>query len=161
MIRTLKTLFEKEPKNCSSFIALWSRKLVIDVSLVLSVRVSQEGQNHLFWEDNVSLSRSLSKDVFILLDIGRGKMSHFSSFAAKQWQVLQVIVVLNVFETRSFAKTDVPLRLSKTNCNNSTGSCWELKSKETLRVSVILRLRAHWMFDRSIGFNAFLQDGHI
>ena len=61
MIRTLKTLFGKQSKNCSSFIALLSRmenrvsctintdeELVIDVSLVLSVRLSQNEQNHLF-----------------------------------------------------------------------------------------------------------------
>ena len=61
MIGTLKALFGKQSKNCSSFIALLSRmenrvsctintdeELVIDVSLVLSVRVSQNEQNHLF-----------------------------------------------------------------------------------------------------------------
>ena len=51
---------------------------------MLSIRVSQEGQSHLFLEEHVSLSRSLFKDVFILLDIGIGKMSDFSSFAAEQ-----------------------------------------------------------------------------
>ena len=53
MIGTFKTLFVKQSENCSSFIALLSRmenrvsctintdeELVIDVSLVLSVRVS-------------------------------------------------------------------------------------------------------------------------
>ena len=50
-------------------------------------------------------------------------MSHFSSFAAEQRQVMQVIVVFNVFETRSFAKMDVPVRSPKMTCNNSTASC--------------------------------------
>ena len=63
------------------------------------------------------MSRSLPKDVFILLDIGRGQMSHFPFLAAKQRQELEVIVGLNTFETRSFAKTNVPLRLCKMTCN--------------------------------------------
>ena len=101
------------------------------------------------------MSRSLSKDVFILLDIGRGKMWYFSSFAAEQRQVLQVIIVLNVFEIRSFAKMNVPLRLSKTICNTSTASCGELKSNGTLQILEILRLRAHRKLDGSIVFKAF------
>ena len=51
----------KQSRNCLSFVALLSRmenqvsyaintdhELVIDVSLVLSVSISQKGQNHLF-----------------------------------------------------------------------------------------------------------------
>ena len=65
-IETFKTLLGKQSKICLSFIALLSRmqnrmsctintteELVIDVSLVVSVRLSQEEQNHLFWEDDV------------------------------------------------------------------------------------------------------------
>ena len=103
-----------------------------------------------------SLWRSLSKDI-ILLGIEKGKTSHFFYFAAEQRLVLEVIVVLNVFETRSFAKTDVPLRSSKTTCNTSRGSCWELKSNGTLQISDILRLRAHRKFDGPIGFKSFFQ----
>ena len=65
-IKAFKNLFGKQSKICLSFIALLSRmqnrmsctidtnkELVIDVSLVVSVRLSQEEQNHLFWEDDV------------------------------------------------------------------------------------------------------------
>ena len=82
-------------------------------------------------------------------------MSHFSSFAAEQRQVLQVVVVLNAFETRSFAKTDVTLGSSKTTCNTSTASCRELTSNGTLWISDILCVRAHRKFDESLGFKAF------
>ena len=127
-------------KNQVSSTINTNEDLVIDISLVLSVRVSQEGQKHLFSEDNVSLSRSLSKDDFILLVIGRSKMLHFS-FAAEQRQVLQV-------ETRSFAKTDVPLRSSKTTRNTSS-------LDGTLPISDMLCLRAHRKSDGSLGFKAF------
>ena len=69
--------------------------------------------------------------------------------------MLQVIIVLNVFEIRSFAKMNVPLRLSKMICNTSTASCGELKSNGTLQILEILCLRAHRKVDGSIGFKAF------
>ena len=62
-----------------------------------------------------------------------------------------ITIVLNAFETRLFAKTDVPLRPSKTTYNTSTTSCWELKSNGTLQISDILRTQkkmAHIKFMR-------------
>ena len=167
MIGSSKTQVGKQSKICSSFIALLSRMenlvsctinidevLAIDVSVVLSVRVSPEGQNDSSWEESVSLLRSLSKDVFILLDKWRDKISHFVSFGAEQRQVLQVTVVLNVFEIRSLVMTNIPLRLSKTICSTLTVSYWELKPNGTFRISDILRLKAHRKLDGSIGFVA-------
>ena len=91
----------------------------------------------------LAVKKLISKDVFILLDLGRGKMWHF-----------QVITVLNVFETRPFAKADVPLRSSKTTCNTSTASFWELGSNGTFWILDILCLKTHRKVDRSIAFVA-------
>ena len=65
-----------------------------------------------------------------------------------------VIVVINMFEKRSFAKMDVPLGLSKTTCNTSTASFWELGSNGTFWILDILCLRTHRKVDRSIAFIA-------
>ena len=71
-----------------------------------------------------------------------------------------VIVVINMFEKRSFAKMDVPLGLSKTTCNTSTASYWELKSNRLFMIPDILRLKTHIKFDGSMFRSPFL-DGHI
>ena len=56
-------------------------------------------------------------------------MTQFSSFAAEQRQVLQVFTVLSVFETRSFAKTNFPIRSSETTCNTPAASCRRVEVK--------------------------------
>ena len=82
--------------------------------------------------------------------IGTDTKSSFSSLTAEQKQVLHAIVVLKLLESKSSVLIDVPLNPSKTNFTISATSCWELKSKEALRVDEILHLSAHRKFEASI-----------
>ena len=66
-------------------------------------------------------------------------------------ELLHVIVVLKVLESKSSALIDVPFNSSKTTSKISATSCWELKSKGALQVEEILHLSAHRKLEGSIG----------
>ena len=78
-------------------------------------------------------------------------MSSVSSLTTEQEQLLHVIVVLKVLESKLSPLIDVPFNSSKTTCRISGTSCWELKSKGALQVEEILRLSACRKLEGSIG----------
>ena len=78
-------------------------------------------------------------------------MSSFSFLTAEQKQLLHVILVLKVLQSKSSALIDVPFNSSKTTCRISATSCWELKSKGALRVEEILCLSAYRKLEWSVG----------
>ena len=74
-----------------------------------------------------------------------------SCVGTEQRQLLHVIVVLKVLESKSSALTDVPFNSSKTTWRISTTSCWELKSRGAMWVEETLCLSAHRKLEGSIG----------
>ena len=118
---------------------------------MLSLQELHDGQNHSFSNFINSDERNFSKEVLTLSAMGTDTMSSFSSLTAEQKQLLHVIVVLKVLESKSSALIDVPFNSSKTTSKISATSCWELKSKGALRVEEILCLSAHRKLEGSIG----------
>ena len=78
-------------------------------------------------------------------------MSSFSSLTAEQKQLLHLIVVFKVLESKSSVLINVPFISLKTTYRISATSCWELKSKGSLGVEEILHLSAYRKFEGSIG----------
>ena len=118
---------------------------------MLSLQELHDGQNHSFSSFINSDERNFSKEVLTLSAMGTDTMSSFSSLTAEQKQLLHVIVVLKVLESKSSALIDVPFNSSKTTSKISATSCWELKSKGALQVEEILHSSAHIELEGSIG----------
>ena len=105
---------------------------------MLSLHELHDGQSHSFSNCSNSDERNFSKELLTLPAMGTDTMSSFSSLTAEQKQLLHVIVVLKVLESKPSALIDVPFNSLKTSCRISATSCWELKSKGALRVDEIL-----------------------
>ena len=74
---------------------------------MLSERVLQEGQNHLFPDDKISGLRNCLIEVCMSVDTCRDSISRFSSEPEKHRQGLQGTVVLSVLEIKLLA-ADTP-----------------------------------------------------
>ena len=114
---------EYEVENLLSWITKINPELMMEVSLVLSVRQLHDGQNHLLSESKISGFKNLEKEEPILGDNGIVRMSNFSSLAEKQKHWLHETLILMVFEIKSLAATEVPFSSSMTNCSTSAASC--------------------------------------
>ena len=75
---------ECEVENRLSWITKIELEPMMEVSLVLSVRQLQDGQNHLFSDSKISRFKNLEKEELIFGDNGIVSMSNFSSLAEKQ-----------------------------------------------------------------------------
>ena len=75
---------ECEVKNRLSWITKTEPELIMDVSLVFSVRQLHDGQNHLLSDSRISGFKNLEKEELIFGDHGIVRMSNFSSLAEKQ-----------------------------------------------------------------------------
>ena len=115
---------------------------------MLSERALQEGQNHLFWQDNISGLKYELKDVWMSDTIGKGNISSVSSDIVEQKHLLQAMVVRWVFEIKSVAATETPFISSNTTCKISAASCWVLKLKR-IPGAENLRLSTHKKLDGS------------
>ena len=113
---------EFEAENLLSWITKIEAALMMEVSLVLSVRQLHYGQNHLLSESKISGFKSLEKEELILGD-NIVTISNFSSLAEKQKHWLHETLILMVFEIKSLAATEVPFSSSMTNCSTSAASC--------------------------------------
>ena len=94
LIGTFKTLFEKHSQNCPSFIALLSdgkiewtvqskqmKSPLLLFSCWFQLGYDWKDKTIYFSEDNVCLTvEKLIQYIFILLDTGRGNMSHLFSW---------------------------------------------------------------------------------
>ena len=109
-------------ENRLSWITKIEPELMMEVSLVLSVRQLHDGQNHLLSESKISGFKSLEKEELILGD-NIVTISNFSSLAEKQKHWLHETLILMVFEIKSLAATEVPFSSSMTNCSTSAASC--------------------------------------
>ena len=118
---------------------------------MLSLQDLHDALNHSFSKVINSDERNFSKELLPLSAMGTDTMSSFSSLTAEQKQLLNVIVVLKVLESKSSVLIDVSFNLSKTTCRTSATSCWELKSEGALQVDDILHLSTHRKFEGSIG----------
>ena len=116
---------EYEVENRLSWITKIEPELMMEVSLVLSVRQLHDGQNHLLSESKISGFRHLEKEELMLGDNGIVRMSNFSSLAEKQKHWLKEALILMVFEIKSLASTEVLFSSSMTKCSISAVSCWE------------------------------------
>ena len=74
---------EYEVENLLSWITKIEPELMMEVSLVLSVRQLHDGQNHLLSESKISGFKNLEKEELIFGDNGIVRMSNFSSLAEK------------------------------------------------------------------------------
>ena len=81
---------EWEVENLLSWITKIEPELMMDVSLVLSVRQLHDGQNHLLSESKISSFKNLEKEELIFGDNGIVRMSNFSSLAEKHKYWFQV-----------------------------------------------------------------------
>ena len=118
---------------------------------MLSLQELLDEQNHSFSNFSNSDERNFSKELLTLSAMGIDTMSSFSSPTAEQKQLLHVIVVFKVLESKSSALIDVPFSSSKTTCRISATFCWWLKSKGGLQVEEILHLSPHRKLEESIG----------
>ena len=109
-------------ENLPSWITKIEPELMMDISLVLSVRQLHDGQNHLLYESKISGFKSLEKEELILGD-NIVTISNFSSLAEKQKHWLHETLIVMVFQIKSLAATDVPFSSSMTNCRTSGASC--------------------------------------
>ena len=75
---------ECEVENRLSWIIKIEPELMMEVSLVLSVRELHDRQNHLLSDSKISGSKNLEKEELIFGDNGIVSMSNFSSLAEKQ-----------------------------------------------------------------------------
>ena len=110
-------------ENRLSWITKIEPELMMEVSLVLSVRQLHDGQNHLLSESKISGFRHLEKEELMLGDNGIVRMSNFSSLAEKQKHWLKEALILMVFEIKSLASTEVLFSSSMTKCSISAVSC--------------------------------------
>ena len=88
-------------ENLLSWITKIELELMMEVSLVLSVRQLQDGQNHLLSESKISGFKNLEKEEPILGDNSIVKMSNFSSLTEKQKHWLHKTLILMIFEIKS------------------------------------------------------------
>ena len=114
---------ECEVENPLSWISKIEPELMMEVSLVLSVRQLHDGQNHLLSDSKISGFKNLKKEELIFGDNEIVRMSIFSSLAEKQKHWLHETLIPMVFEIKSLAATEVPFRSSMTNCSTSAASC--------------------------------------
>ena len=98
---------ENEVENLLNWITKIEPELMMDVSLVLSVRQLHDAQNHLLSESKISGFKNLEKEDLILGDNVVVRMSNFSSLAEKQKHLLHETLILMVFEIKSMAATEV------------------------------------------------------
>ena len=75
---------ECEVENQLSWITKIEPELMMEVSLVLSVRQLHEGQNHLLSDSKISGFENLEKEELIFGDNGIVSMSNFSLLVEKQ-----------------------------------------------------------------------------
>ena len=135
-MRTFNSKSGEQLNTCWSFISLecevenrlgWitkiEPKLMMEFSLVLSVRQLHDGQNYLFSDSMILGLKNLEKGELIFQDNGIVRMSNFSFLAEKQKHWLQETLILMVFEMKSLAATEVALSSSMTNCSTSAASC--------------------------------------
>ena len=99
---------------------------------MLSLKELHDEQNHSFSDVNISDERNFSKELSTLSAMGIDTISSFSSLTAEQKQLLHVIVVLKVLESKSSVLIDAPFNSSKTTCIISATSYWKLKLKGAL-----------------------------
>ena len=114
---------ECEVENRLGWITKIEPKLMMEFSLVLSVRQLHDGQNYLFSDSMILGLKNLEKGELIFQDNGIVRMSNFSFLAEKQKHWLQETLILMVFEMKSLAATEVALSSSLTNCSTSAASC--------------------------------------
>ena len=114
-------------ENLLSWITKIEPELMMEVSLVLSVRQLHDGKNHLLSEPKISGFKDLEKEEPILGDNGIVRMSNLSSLAEKQMHWLHKTIILMVFEIKSLAAIEVRFSSSMTHCSTSAASCSELK----------------------------------
>ena len=76
--------FEYETEKQLSWITKIDPKLMMVVSLVLSVRQLQDGQNHLFSDSKISSFKNLEREELIFGDNEITSNSNVSSLAEKQ-----------------------------------------------------------------------------
>ena len=91
---------EYEVENLLSWITKTEPELMMEISLVLSVRQLNDGQNHLLSEDKISSFKNLEKEEPMLRDNGIARVSNFSSLAEKQKHWLHETLILMVFEIK-------------------------------------------------------------
>ena len=99
---------EYEVENLLSWITKINPELMMEVSLVLSVRQLHDQQNHLLSESKIAGFQNLEKEELILGDNGIVRTSNFSSLAEKQTHWLHETLILMLFEITSLAATKVP-----------------------------------------------------
>ena len=75
---------ECELENRLSWITKIELEPMMEISLVLSVRLLHDGQNHLFSDSKISGLKNLERGELIFGDNGIVSMSNFSSLAEKQ-----------------------------------------------------------------------------
>ena len=141
---------ECEVENRLSWITKIEPELMIQVSLALSIRQLQDGQNYLLSNSKISGFKNLEKRR-IFAGNGIVSMSKFYSLTGKQMHWLQEILILMVDEIKSLAATEVPFSSSMTNCSTSRASYCELKLDGAWWDSEILQVRANKKFDGSTG----------
>ena len=109
-------------ENRLSWITKIEPELMMEVSLVLSVRQLHDGQIHLLSDSKILGFKNLEKEKLMFRDNGIVRMSNFFSLAEKQKHWLHEILILMVFEIESLAATEVPFGSSMTNCSVSAAS---------------------------------------
>ena len=75
---------------------------------MLSLQELHDAQNHSFSNFSNSDERNFYKQLLTLPSMGADTISSFSSLTAEQKQLLHVIVVFKVLESKSSALIDVP-----------------------------------------------------
>ena len=118
---------EYEVENVLSWITKIEPELMMEVSLVLSIRQLHDGQNHLLSEFKISRFKNLEKEELILGGNGTVRISNFSSLAEKQKHWLDETLILMILEMKSLAATEVPFSSSMTTCSTSAACCCALK----------------------------------
>ena len=108
--------------NQLSLITKVEPELMMEVSLVHSVRLLRDGQNHLLSDSKISAFKNLEKGELIFGDNGIVAISNFPALAKKQKHWLQETLILMVFEIKLLAATEVPFSSSMTNCSTSAAS---------------------------------------
>ena len=113
---------ECEVENRLNWMTKIEPELMMEVSLVLSVRQLHDGQKHLLSDSKISGFKNLEKNL-IFGDSGIARMFNFFSLTEKQKHWLHETLILMVFEIKSLAATEVPFSSSMTNCSTSAASC--------------------------------------
>ena len=114
---------ECEVENRRSWITKIEPELMMEVSLVLSVKQLHDGQKHLLSNSKMSGLKNLEKEELICANNGIVRMSNFSSLAEKQKHWLHESLIMMVFEIKSLAATEVPFNSSMKNFTPSAASC--------------------------------------